>query len=148
VAAALAVAGAGCSGSGGDTSSGAPRLTHAQYVASAAAVCRRYQQQIVDLGTPSSLDGLAQAGEQALDLQRKELDTLRALRPPASEQAQVTEMLNGVEQAITTGQKLVTAAKSGDAATVASTASQLGTELQAANDLAAKLGLGDCVISR
>jgi len=144
----VALVGAGCSGSGGSSSSGAPRLTHDQYVTSASAVCRRYQQQIVELGTPSSLDGLASAGEQALDLQRKELAALRALRPPASEQAQVTEMLNGVEGAIATGEKLVTAAKAGDVATVASTASQLGTELQAANDLAAKLGLGDCVISR
>jgi hypothetical protein len=144
----LALFASGCmGGGGGGSSAAAPTLTHDQYVRAASGICRRYQQQIVELGTPSDLAGLAAAGEKALALQRREVAELHALHPPTAIQSQVTQLLTGVEHAIATGQKLVDAAKAGDTATVASSAAALNSELQATNTIARNLELGDCVIS-
>ena len=142
--AALALLTAGCLGGGSATSSGRPQLTHDQYVTAAGAICRRYQQRIIALGTSTDLAELADQGAKAVALERAEVRELRRLAPPDADADAIDRVLKAVEAATVAGDALVAAARSHHAAAVADAAATLRSQLAAANRLAKPFGLDVC----
>jgi len=80
VVATLVVVAAGC---GGD------RLTRAEYVEAADAICREAQQRNMDLGEPGSLEEMVEFLEKSKALSEEEFAKLEALNPPEADEAQV-----------------------------------------------------------
>jgi hypothetical protein len=147
-AAALAAAAPACNDSGGGSSSSSgPVLTRAEFTSRASDICRSYRDKIRALKTPSDLEGLAAAGEKAVELQKAELAELRRLRPPPAEAADVERMLDAVQRGIDKADDLIAAARDGDQDTVTSAVAGLQAELETANRFARKLSLGDCAIT-
>jgi hypothetical protein len=135
-----------CSGGGssGSTSSGAAGPSRAQYVARAAQICQSYQRRIGSLKSSTDLTQLAAQGARAVALEAAELKQLRALTPPAADRAAIAQMLAGLQAAIDTGGKLVSDARSGDAAAVSADAAGLQSQLVATTRLAKPFGLDVC----
>ena len=137
-----------CSDGGGEASSSTgPPLSRAEFTSRASDVCRSYRDRIRALKTPSDLQGLADAGEKAVTLQKDELAELRRLRPPAAESADVDKMLDAVGRGIDKADALIAAARDGDQEEVAAAVAGLQAELETANQLARRLKLGDCAIT-
>jgi hypothetical protein len=135
-----------CSGGGssGSASSGHAGPSRAQYVAQATHICQAYQRRIGSLKGSTDLTQLAAQGAHAVALEAAELKQLRALTPPAADRTAITQMLAGLQAAIDTGGKLVSDARSGDAAAVSADASSLQSQLVATTRLAKPFGLDVC----
>src|SRR5690242_4702058 len=83
---ALAALAAGCGGSS--------RLSKAEYVKRADAICAKYNAKIRALGRPTAISGLPAYVDKALPLARKGDDELRALKPPKDEEQTAKEWLD------------------------------------------------------
>ena len=144
VALAVVLAASGCFGGGGGASSSTSGPTRAQFIARAVAVCNRYQHQIGVLPQVTDLPGLAVAASRAVALQRRELNDLRALTPPAADRVAVGRLLGSLQRSIDAGSRLSAAAASGDRAAVLAATHALTVRLLETNRLAQPFGLGTC----
>jgi hypothetical protein len=133
-----------CSGGGSSGSSSNAGPSRAQYVARATHICQSYQRRIGSLKSSTDLTQLADQGARAVALEAAELKQLRALTPPAADRAAIGQMLAGLQAAIDTGGKLVSDARSGDAAAVSADAAGLQSQLLATTRLAKPFGLDAC----
>jgi hypothetical protein len=132
---------AGCGGDdGGERSATAATAgpTRAAFIAEADALCRRTNAQIAATNTRiTQINRTATSERQALedaapllaetyDAQRASVAELRALEPPAGDEAAVTRIVAGVEQQVAAVGQVADAAQAGDAARVRA----LGEDLQ------------------
>ena len=129
---------AGCGGSNGS------RLTREQYAAKADAVCQKYKQKSDPLSSPTTLHGLASVADRLLPLLHDARGELRALRPPADEQATANEWLDAFDVIVDDVKKIRDSAKAGDRAGVGTAATRAQRHNGRANELAAQLGMTVC----
>jgi hypothetical protein len=135
---ALSVVTAACGG-GGDG-----RLSNEDFQQQANAICKRYDEKIKAIGTPTSPADIPAFVEKGVPLIQQGIAELRALRPPADLQDDYDRMLDETEKAIPAARKLADAAANNDPAAVQK-AIQEGDAANAASDrLATKLGLPQC----
>jgi hypothetical protein len=135
---ALSVVAAGCGG-GGDN-----RLSKEDFQQQANAICKKYDEKIKAIGTPTSPADIPAFVEKGIPLIQQGIAELRALRPPADLQGDYDRMLDETAKAIPAARKLADAAAKKDAAAVQE-AIQEGNEANTASDqLATKLGLPQC----
>ena len=148
----------GCGGDDDDSSpSGAPSradapkpLTKAEYVTQGNKICRdaaKAQEPFDDEADKLDRDDLPAAGklfEDALEVTRDGYDRLKALSPPAAEEAPVTEYLSAVDRLLDNRQKVIQPLRDDDRAAAAKVAAA-DDSLDARQDrLGDALGLDDC----
>lgn len=140
LAAAVAVAVvAGCGGGGGGD-----RLTKAEYIAAADAICKATNDELGALPDPSSIEEVASLAEQAVSIEEDALAKLKELKPPEADQATIDEALGLLEQQVELGRQLGDAAKAGDGAKVQEIVGQIDPINQQANEIATQYGLVEC----
>jgi hypothetical protein len=119
-------------------------LAREEYIAAADAICADANDAIDALPVPQTLDELAVQGEKAVAIAEQQLAKLRALQPPAADQATLNEAYDLIEQQIELIRQVVEAAKAGDTATIDALVAQ-GEELEAQADaIAQAYGLTEC----
>jgi len=128
---------AGCGSSG-------QRLTRDEYASQADAICQRYKQKTDALSRPTSLAELATDSDQLLPLLHAARGELRALRPPAEEEATANAWLDEFDVTIDDVKKIRDKAKAGDRAGVAAVARPALRRDRRANELATQLGMTVC----
>jgi hypothetical protein len=129
---------AGCGGSNGS------RLTRDQYASKADAVCQKYKQKSDALSSPTTLPGLASVADQLLPLLHDARGELRALRPPAGEEATANAWLDAFDVIIADVQRIRDNAKAGDRAGLRAAATSAQRHDRRANTLARQLGMTVC----
>jgi hypothetical protein len=129
-------------GGGGDA-----RLSEEEFQSQANAICAKYQKQLDELGTPSSLDEIPELVDQALAILNKEVDEIDALNPPQELQSDVDKLLAATDRTRAAADDLSTAATSGDQAAVQQALDEGNAATKEADDLASSLGLDECANS-
>jgi hypothetical protein len=137
LAAALALVGCG-GGGGGD------RLSKAEFVSQADAICTEYEAKLNALGTPQNADQLAEFAEKAVPIAREGRDELGELRPPEDLQETYDAWLEQGDRAIEIVEDLRDAAEDGDTAEIQRIAQEAEAADSEANRLAGQLGLEAC----
>jgi hypothetical protein len=135
---AAVVALAGCGGGGDD------RLTKAEYIAQADAICQEANAKIEALGAPETLADLAAMGQQSVQISEQQLAKLRALRPPAEDEATLNGAYDLVEQQIGITKQLVAAARAKDMDRINSLVAQGNDITKQAGKIAGDYGLRQC----
>jgi hypothetical protein len=131
------------------SSCGSGALTHAQLVAQANAICKAdkpEQDRLFKDLDPESND-LTKAG-QTMDklgsLARQERQKLEALKPPASDQARMQELLGLYDQLIALFQRMKTSLQAQDAQAMNTLDQQATTLSDRGTQVAGALGLTEC----
>jgi hypothetical protein len=143
-AAALGVA-AACGGngdSGGDAE--AERLTKEEYIAQAAAVCQEAEDRFDELGDAQTIEEAAALGEEAVTIGEEQLEQLRALRPPAEDEATIEEAYDLLEQQLAVARDLVEALRANDQAAAQELIAEGERLNEEADAIAAEYGLEVC----
>ncbi len=102
----------------------------AAYVEQAEEVCIASNEQVQELGTPTSIAEIPAAADQAVEIVRSTVDEITALEPPEEDRAEVTEkvlepLADDVGRAETYAEEVRAAADGGDSATLLGLVSQV-----------------------
>jgi hypothetical protein len=129
---------AACGGDGGE------RLSKAEWIEQADAICARASEDVEALTEPTKLDEIPEFTDTASEISRDALSDLRALQPPEEDQTTVDEMLDLVEQQIEIGEQIGEAAEDGDQDEVQRLADETDPIENEADEKARQYGLNDC----
>jgi hypothetical protein len=132
---------AGCMGGG---TSSAPRLTKAEFIKQADAICAQFTGELEALPQPQTLADLAAMATQAKPIAEAGVARLRALRPPEELEDQVNEWLELNDSNVELIERLRAGAADGDETAVQQVAADATDNEQKADALAAEIGLTDC----
>ena len=128
---------------GGGDGSG-ERLSEEEFREQANAICADYNEQIADLGTPTSPADIPDYVERGIPIIEEGIAKLRELNPPEELADDYDRMLDETEKAIPAARQLSEAAADQDAEAVQEAIS-LGQEADAESDrVARELGLDEC----
>jgi hypothetical protein len=130
---------AGCGGG-----SGAPRLSRAEFVAKADAICRTYNRQSRAIARPKSLAELATAIDKVVPLLDQSVQKLQKLRPPKDEQADVDRWIAGVQRLEDDLRSVQDKAAKKDSQGVQAALQAGAVQNKRSNALAGKLGMSVC----
>ncbi len=137
----LTLASAALAGCGGGS---ADRLSQAEFVSRADAICRKYEERLDALGQPTNVTELRSFAERALPIARAGREELAELRPPKNRQETYDAWLAEGARAIEIVERLRDAAAENDPAEI----QRIGAAAQAtdreSNRLAAELGFRQC----
>ena len=149
----LAVAAAGCAvlllaacaGGGGSSNGGTTEaLTADQFRRQADAICRKYEDKLNELGSPSSMEELQDFVTSALPLIEQGNAELHDLTPPDELQEDWAAAMKLQDQSVETMQDLEDAVRSNDLAALQTITKSLDDNQAESEQLAQKLGLDDC----
>jgi ABC-type glycerol-3-phosphate transport system substrate-binding protein len=127
---------------GGDASS--ERLSEEEFREQANAICTDYNEQIADLGSPTSPEDISDYVERGIPIIQEGIAKLRELNPPEDMADDYDRMLDETEKTIPVARQLSEAAADEDAEAVQEAIS-LGQEADAESDrIARELGLESC----
>jgi hypothetical protein len=133
----------GC-GSDDDADGEGARLTKAEFITRADAICKDANDRIDAIPEPQTTEELAELGRQVLDIGREQLARLRALRPPAADEETINGTYDVIEEQLGVAEELVAAAEEGDLQGLQELLEQ-GERLDARGDrIARDYGLKDC----
>lgn len=137
---------AGCmSGGGSDKgASGGDRLTKAEYIEQADAICAEFDSKLDAMDQPTSLDDLAAMATEAKPIAESGVTALRALNPPEELEEQVDAWLALNDKNVEAIDDLREAAESGDETAVQQVAADATDNETKADAAAAEIGLTDC----
>ena len=131
-------AGAGCGGGDGD------RLTREELVSQADAVCAEYEGELEALAEPESLADFERLVQDAKPIVENGIESLRALEPPEDLEEEFDEWISRNEENVGAIEDLQEAVADRDAQRIQELVRQIGENEQAADELAAEIGLEDC----
>jgi hypothetical protein len=134
-----AVAVAGCGGGGGGE-----RLTQAEFVAQADAICGKYEARLDALGRPTNVAELGSFADKALPIARDGREELGRLRPPEELEDTYDAWLEQGDEAIEIVERLRDAAEDGDQAEIQKIAQDAQRADAESNRLAGELGFEQC----
>jgi hypothetical protein len=138
-----AMALAGCGGSSG-TSSSANAQSGAQFVSQVNRICSDVNAKVGALPAIQTQADLLTTGARELSMSSAALAKLKALTPPASKQAAVTQYISGIGQESAISAQTLAAVKAGDSAQTKAL-SDKGSALNSTDDATAKaLGFAQC----
>jgi hypothetical protein len=142
--AALATLAAAVLGACGGGDGSGERLSEEEFREQANAICTDYNEQIADLGTPTSPADIPDYVERGIPIIEEGIAKLRELNPPEDIADDYDTMLDETEKAIPAARQLSDAAADQDAEAVQEAIS-LGQEADAESDrIARELGLDEC----
>jgi hypothetical protein len=133
---ALALVAAGCGG--GD------RLSHAEYLKQADAICAKYEKRLHALPDPETTKDLKALVDKGLPIAREGNAELKDLKPPEDLKAKVDEWHKRNERNLELIENLGKAADEGGEERIQSLASEADKNEQEADRLAREMGLTDC----
>jgi hypothetical protein len=139
VAVVVLLAVAGCGGDDGND-----RLTKAELVQQADAVCVEYARKVKALGDPQTLTDLSTYARSAHQALANGLDELRKLRPPAELQTRYDTWVAAGERALGRIDELQKAAAKGDQTEIRRLVDAATREDAQSDRLASQLGMTDC----
>jgi hypothetical protein len=136
---------AACSG-GGDDNAGetASTLAADQFRRQADAICRKYENELDELATPSSMDELQRFVADALRLVEQGRMELDSLTPPGELRADWDEAMKLQDQSVDAMHDLEEAVGRNDLAAVSTITKSLDDNQAESERVARKLGLHDC----
>ncbi|MDQ3822073.1 MAG: hypothetical protein M3321_02395 [Actinomycetota bacterium] len=133
-----ALVAAGCGGGGGD------RLSRAEFVAQADAICRKYEARLEALGQPQDVSELRSFADRALPIARDGRDELGELNPPEELEEDYDAWLERGDEAIEMVERLRDASEDGDRAEIQRIAQDAQRIDAESNRLARDLGFEQC----
>ena len=142
LAVALAVAAVGPAACGGGD--GGERLSTAEFVAQADAICRKYEARLDALGQPTNVTELRSFADKALPIARDGRNELDDLRPPEELEDEYDAWLEQGDEAFEIVERLRDAAGEGDQAEIGRIAADAQRTDAEANRLAGELGFEEC----
>jgi hypothetical protein len=129
----------GCGGGGGGE-----RLSKAEFVAQADAICRKYEARLDALGQPMNVTELRSFADKALPIAKDGRDELDDLKPPEELENNYDAWLEQGDEAIEIVERLRDAAAEGDQAEIERIAADAQRTDAEANRLAGELGFEQC----
>jgi hypothetical protein len=129
---------AGCGGGGSS------RLSKADFIAKANAICSKYQAKINALPQPKSVKDVPGYIDKALPLLQAGTSQLEGLKAPTELQSTADEWRGILHTQVDQAKSLKTAAEKGDVAGVTRIANGASAQNKRANQLAAQLGAQAC----
>lgn len=147
VVAAVALVLAGCGGGGGDGDGGDDgRLTKAELVEQANAICKASAEEGRKLGRPNLADPATAEDyfNRARDLAQRQQDDLDALVPPAAQADDLDALVSSLGEATTLLDELAAAGAAGDQAKIAELVQQLTPVSAEVDEAANALGTASC----
>jgi hypothetical protein len=139
----LLVLAAACGGGDDDGSDGV--LTRAEYTRLANQSCKEAEQKLNDLGGFENFQELEKEMKIGREALEQSADELRALKPPTRLAAQHREFIDLTEETADVATRISAAAGENDQVEMQRQAERAEEITKAANDLAQKLGLQECV---
>jgi hypothetical protein len=134
----------GSSGNGSGATTESQRLTKEEYIAQADAICQEADAKIDAVPEPQSTEELAEYGEQVVEIGQDQLDRLRALEPPQTDEGTINEAYDLLEQQLAIATDLIDAAREDDLEQVQELLAQ-GEQLNdQADQIAEDYGLTEC----
>jgi len=137
---ALGLVVAGCDG-GGD---GGERLSKAEFISQADAICRKYEARLDALGQPTNVSDLRSFADKALPIAREGREELGRLEPPAGLEDTYDSWLEHGDEAIEIVERLRDAAAENDQAEIQQIARDAEETDRESNRLAAEIGFEQC----
>ena len=128
---------AGCGG-------GEERLSRAEFVSQADAVCRKYEARLDALGQPTNVEQLRSFADKALPIAKDGREELGDLNPPEELEETYDAWLEHGDDAIDIVERLRDAAADGDQAEIQRIAQDAERTDRESNRLAAELGFEQC----
>lgn len=139
VIASLALALAGCGGGGGGD-----RLSRAEFVSRADAICTEYEAKLNALGRPTNVQELKTFADKSIPIAREGRDELAGLNPPEELDETYDAWLEQGEEAIEIVERLSDAAEAGNTAEIQRIAQEAERADAESNRLAGELGFRQC----
>ena len=136
---------AACSGGGGDDNGDGDVMTRAEYTRLANASCVEAEKKLDALGAFDNFSELEKEMKVGRDAMQQSADELRELTPPAPLAASHKELVNLTEETADVADRISAAAGKNDQVEMQKQAERAEDLTNAANDVARKLGLEECV---
>ncbi len=140
----LLLAGFSCDGAEREAEAEPQRLSKAEYVRRADAICAEYDRRLESLPDPENVAGIGDVIAEALPIAREGARELRALRPPEAVEPTVQRWLARNDENIDRMEELRDAARAGDTTEVQRIASAAVENERRADALARRVGLQEC----
>lgn len=137
VAGALALAASACGGE--------DALSKEEFQKQGNAICAKYDQQIEDISTPTSVEEVPAYVNKALPIVERQIEDMKELNPPEEDQEAFDEMIAEAEKTVQAGRELGEAAEANDEAAIEQALNEGNTASDRADEHATELGLTDCV---
>jgi hypothetical protein len=134
---AAAFVAAGCGGEG--------RLSQGEFQAEGNAICMKYDKQIEDIATPTSVEEVPAYVNKALPIIERQIEDMKELNPPENDQETFDEMIAEAEKTLDAGRDLGEAAEANDDAAIEKALNEGNAASDRADEHATELGLTDCV---
>jgi hypothetical protein len=134
-AAALLVAGCG----------GEERLSQAEFQEQGNAICAKYDKQIEEIGTPTSVEEVPAYVNKVLPIVERQIEDMKELNPPEEDQETYDKMIAEAEKTVDAGRDLGEAAEANDDAAIEKALNEGNAASDRADEHATELGLTDCV---
>jgi hypothetical protein len=128
-----------CGGGGNDA-----RLSMEEFESQANAICGKYQTQLNQLKSPTSLEEIPDFVDHALAILNKEVAEITALNPPADLQTEFDAMIAASNDTKAAADDLSQAARDGDQAAVQKALDEGNAASKKADQIATQLGLDSC----
>jgi hypothetical protein len=128
-----------CGGGGSDA-----RLSREEFESQANAICDKYQTQLKQLKSPTSLEEIPDFVDHALAILNKEVAEITALNPPADLQTEFDALIAASNDTKAAADDLSQAARDGDQAAVQKALDEGNAASQKADQIATQLGLDSC----
>ena len=150
---ALSLVAAGCGGD--DGGGGGDRLSQADFVSQANAICKEANDKIEaldapdfdptsDTATDEQLDEFGDFLDDVIPIARDEVDELRDLNPPENVESDFNQALSLVDETLNEGEEAAEAAHDGDREKVKEKLEESNKHSNEADELAKKIGIPTC----
>jgi outer membrane murein-binding lipoprotein Lpp len=126
------------------TACGSSRLSHADFVAKANAICSDYNAQVRRLRRPQSVSEIETYALRVLALYRAALERLEALRPPKADEATAIAWLARDRKVEADVERLAAAARTRRIPAVQAARDRAAADNERSDRLANSLGLREC----
>jgi hypothetical protein len=124
---------------------GEERLSKEDFQNEGNAICAKYDKQIEDIGTPTSVEEVPAYVNKALPILERQIEDMKELTPPEEDQQAFDDMIAEAEKTVEAGRELGEAAEAMDAAAIEQTLDEGNAASARADRHATELGLTDCV---
>lgn len=124
---------------------GEDELSEEEFQKQGNAICAKYDQQIEDISTPTSVEEVPAYVNKALPIVERQIEDMKELSPPEEDQETFDSMIEEAEKTVQAGRELGEAAEAKDDAAIEQALNEGNTASDRADEHATTLGLTDCV---
>jgi len=124
---------------------GEERLSQEEFQEQGNAICAKYDKQIEDIGTPTSVEEVPAYVNKVLPIVERQIEDMKELNPPEEDQEAFDEMIAEAEKTVEAGRDLGEASEANDDAAIEKALNEGNTASDRADEHATDLGLTDCV---